>query len=116
MDNETKPTHILVVHRSQKAALLFRAQDGILCCMQQNAVVVMGDAPKSKDSHTFIDWQAAQKWLREVYPAKDLKLQGRESDPVVIEERDGEAHGLYVPDDSLELPGFAGGAPRAFKN
>ncbi len=111
-----EPTHILVVHASQKACLLFRAQDGILCCMQQNAVCVFGDAPKTKDSHTFIDAVAAAKWIKDVYPARDMKAQGREGEVAVLEERDGEAHGLYVPDNTIELPGFAGGAPTRFKN
>lgn len=114
MESEVKPTHILVVHTSQQACLLFRSEDGILVCMQQKAVIVMGDSPKGKDSHTFIDAKAAAKWIKEVYPVRDMKLQGRESETPVIEERDGEAHGLYVPDDSIELPGFAGGAPRKF--
>lgn len=102
-------THILVVYASQKASMLFRAQNGILCGMHQKAVVVLGDSPKDKNSHTFIDEPAAAKWLREEYPAKDLKIQGATGADLVpnIEERDGEKHGLYMPDDSLELPGMA---------
>lgn len=109
-----KPTHILVVHKSQKACLLFRAEDGILCCMQQNAVVVFGDNPKDKNSHTFVDAITAAKWIKEVYPAKDLAIT-KYADSPMVEERDGEAHGLYVPDDSVELPGF-GPNMRSFKN
>ena len=101
----TKNTHILVTHKSQRACLLFRAETGILVCMQQREVCVYGDNPKDKNSYTFIDDKAAAAWLRE-YVVLDLKKQGRETETAVIEERDAEAHGLYVPDDSLELPGF----------
>ncbi len=100
-----KPTHILVTYKQQKSTLLFRAEDGILCCMQQNAVCVFGDGPKNKDSHTFIDTAAAMEWIGNVYPAKDLKARSIEGAPV-IEERDGEGHGLWTPEDSIELPGF----------
>lgn len=98
-------THILLNYKSQKSSMLFRAEDGMLVCMQQKAVVVYGESPKDKNSHTFIDTEAAAAWLKDVYPAKDLKLQERDGEPV-IEERDGEGHGLYVPEDTLELPGF----------
>jgi len=101
----TKNTHILVTHKSQRACLLFRADTGILVCMQQREVCVYGDNPKDKNSYTFIDDKAAAAWLK-AYPVLDLKKQGRETEAPMLEERDGEAHGLYVPDDSLELPGF----------
>lgn len=117
-----KYTHILVTHKSQRACLLFRADTGILVCMQQREVCVYGDNPKDKNSYTFIDDKAAAAWLR-AYARMDMKKQGLmevtpglENAPKdqqimltkepVIEERDAEAHGLYVPDDSLELPGF----------
>jgi hypothetical protein len=95
------------MHKSQRACMLFRADSGILCAMQQREVAVYGDNPKDKNSYTFIDDASAQKWVRETYPAMDIKKQQLDYgvEPV-IEERDAEAHGLYVPDDSLELPGF----------
>ncbi len=99
------PTHILVTHKSQRACLLFRADTGILVCMQQREVCVYGDNPKDKNSYTFIDDPKAAAWLK-AYVTLDLKKQGRENETPVIEERDGEKHGLYLPDDSLELPGF----------
>lgn len=105
IQSPAKPTHILVTHRSQDASILFRAEDGILTAMHQNAVVVFGDNPQNKNSHTFLDKEHAAKWLREVYPSMDLKERGIEGIPV-LETRDGEAHGLYVPDGSLELPGM----------
>jgi hypothetical protein len=98
-------THVLVVYKSQNSSLLFRAKDGILICMQQKAVVVFGDSPSKKDSHTFIDNMAAASWIKTVYPARDIKLNDGEELPI-LEERDGESHGLYMPDDSLELPGM----------
>jgi hypothetical protein len=104
LDN-TSPTHILVTHKSQRACLLFRADTGILVCMQQREVCVYGDNPKDKNSYTFIDDKRAADWLR-AYAVLDLKKQGREEVTPMFDERDAEAHGLYVPDDSLELPGF----------
>ncbi len=103
------PTHILVTHKSQRACLLFRADTGILVCMQQREVCVYGDNPKDKNSYTFIDDKAAAAWLK-AYPVLDLAKQRKDNPDValtpLLEERDGEGHGLYVPDDSLELPGF----------
>lgn len=108
---DAEPTHILITHKSQDACMLFRASDGILCCMQEKAVVVFGTSPKDKDSRTFLDKGYAEKWCRG-YAETDLTSQGLSGEPV-IEERNGEAHGLYVPDGSLELPGFGGGRGRA---
>lgn len=110
-----KYTHILVTYRSQKSSMLFRYDDGMLVCMQQNAVVVMGDTPHKKSSHTFIDWESAARWLATKYPAMDLNEQGVVGDPL-IEERDGESHGLYLPEDSLQMPGFGPGGVKGFKN
>ncbi len=115
-DSTSNPTHILVTHKSQRACLLFRADTGILVCMQQREVCVYGDNPKEKNSYTFIDDKSAAEWLRN-YAFLDLRKQGFKTgddaqDGLVeyrtmsIEECDGEGHGLYVPDDSLELPGF----------
>ena len=78
-----KYTHILVMYRSQKSSMLFRAEDGMLVCMQQNAVVVMGDSPHHKTSHTFIDVEHAMVWLRDVYPAKDMKVQECDGTPLL---------------------------------
>lgn len=94
--------YILVVHKSQKSEMLFRAADGIMVAMRQEAIVVHGDNPKDKNSYTFIDGEAAAKWLKDVYPGIDAK-----GAAVELEIRDGEAHGLYVPDGSLEMPGMA---------
>ncbi len=105
------PTHILVTYRQQEANMLFRASDGIICCMQEKDVVVFGISPKDKDSRTFLDKSWAEKYIRN-YPAIDLKAQGIEGEPV-IEERNGEAHGLYVPDGvAVEMPGFGGPSRR----
>ncbi len=106
ISNEDNATHVLVVYKSQHSSMLFRAQDGMMCAMHQKAVVVFGDRPTKKDSHTFIDNAAAADWIKTVYPDADLKLQGREAETAVLEERDGESHGLYMPEDSLELPGM----------
>lgn len=95
--------YILVVHKSQKAEMLFRASDGIMVAMRQEAVVVYGDNPKDKSSYTFIDGEEAAKWLKDVYP----KIDAKSEDSIELEIRDGEAHGLYVPDGSLEMPGMA---------
>ena len=86
--------------------MLFRADDGLLVCMQQNCIVVFGISPKAKDSRTFIDAAAAEKYIRDTFPAIDLKDQGMVDVVPQIEERDGESHGLWVPDESLEMPGF----------
>ena len=108
-----KYTHILVMYRGQKSSMLFRAENGMLVGMQQNAVVVMGDTPHHKTSHTFIDVEHAMRFLAQTYPAMDLKAQEREELPM-IEERDGESHGLYLPEDSLEMPGFGPGGVKGF--
>jgi hypothetical protein len=100
-----KPTHILVLYKSQKSSMLFRAEDGMLVCMHQKAVVVYGDSPKDKNSHTFIDEPSAGAWLKDVYPAKDLELQSKLGEPL-LEIRDGEGTDLWLPEDSLEMPGF----------
>ncbi len=98
--------YILVVHKSQKAEMLFRAADGIMCGMRQEACVVYGDNPKDKNSFTFIDGEAAARWLKDVYPKIDAAKIDAKAE-IELEIRDGEAHGLYVPDGSLELPGMA---------
>ncbi len=101
--------YILVVHKSQKAEMLFRAEDGMMVAMRQDAVAVIGESPKVKDSRTFIDSEAAANWLRDVYPTMDAKLitkdEGAQAE--IVETRDAESHGLYVPDGSLEMPGMA---------
>ncbi len=101
--------YILVVHKSQKAEMLFRAESGIMVAMRQDATAVFGDSPKIKDSRTFIDSEAAANWLKDVYPDIDAKLISNDNSAVavIVETRDAESHGLYVPDGSLEMPGMA---------
>ena len=107
-----KPTHIWMYHELDKTIMLFRADSGIMIGMQQNCVVIFGEEPNKRKSFGFIDQDHARKWLKETYPAQDLKIQGIDGEPM-IEERSGE--GLIVmPPDSLVLPN--NGSMTPFRN
>jgi hypothetical protein len=112
MTDDKKYTHILQLHQFKsesgervQASVLYRHADKIVCAMQQNAVVVMGDNPHKKTSHTFMDAESAALWMRTVYAERDAKELGFEC--AVIEEIAAPGSNLYIPNESeIELPGM----------
>lgn len=108
------PTHIVISHPSQQTEGLFRAADGMFLGECQKTMVVYGENPGKRESRIFLDFESAQKFLREVVTAKDLA----NLEPVLVEDRNQEAESkIILPPDSMDMI-VNGAMPgvRAFKN
>lgn len=124
------PTHIWLYFESQGTEMLFRASDGICIGQRKDETVIFGEKPNKRESHIFLDAEHAIKWLREVYPAMDMRLVAAmnattedefkvlaktplTSYAPVIENRNGEGT-VILPPDSIGI--VTNGSMGSFKN
>ena len=83
LENLQKPevpegtTHIVWIYTGDKAAMLFRASDGMMLGMQKQETVVFGENKNRGQSRVFIDRKAAENWLKRL-AAFDLQAQANQ--------------------------------------
>jgi hypothetical protein len=59
-------THIVWIYTGDKAAMLFRASDGMMLGMKKQETVVFGENKNRGQSRVFIDQKAAEAWLKKL--------------------------------------------------